>query len=355
MYEMIDQFQFPDFEIDNPGNWLSMQFDEGQWQTTLDPEAIKELLALTFKLKKRGFRAPNFGIDDFQAPRARKCVSQLLEELENGKGFVVIREPEFAKLAVDEMEILFWGIGLMFGAAVPINADGDLLGRVRDLGFDINNPWVRNYQTTEELILHNDSCDVLGLFCVQQAKSGGDSAIGSAIAIHNHIFKTRPDLLQALYTPLPIDRRGEQGWPGEANSKWYALPVFSLYQGRISARYTVLEYYYQSQKFDDAPRITPIQREALEYLRTTASDPRFHFNFRLQSGDIQLLNNYCVFHARTNFTDYPETYRKRHLLRLWLSVTNSRPLHPVFASRFRSAKAGTIRGGISPRRTRESA
>ncbi len=343
------EFPIPDKAVDNPGLWYSNDLTDSQRQTILEPRLVDELLEATAQLNKDQLSAPGFSHESFATKTTRDFFRTLLEQLENGVGFAVIREHSFADLSPDDKENLFWGIGLHLGQAVPINADGELLGHVRDYGYDITSPHVRNYQTTEELIPHNDSCDILGLMCVQNARSGGHSAIASAIAIHHKIQRTRPEFLKQLYQPLPIDRRGERGWQEEGSSPWYALPVFSYFEGKISARYTIQEYYYQSQKFTDAPRINRIQKEALEYLKETASNPRFHISFQLAPGDIQLVNNYCVFHARTDYQDYPEPERKRHLLRLWLSVPNSRPLHPVFTKRFRSAKAGALRGGIAPR------
>jgi hypothetical protein len=40
----------------------------------------------------------------------------------------------------------------------------------------------------------------------------------------------------------------------------------------------------------------------------------------LELGDVQLLSNHSVIHARTDYQDYPEDDRKRHLLRLWISL-----------------------------------
>ena len=50
-------------------------------------------------------------------------------------------------------------------------------------------------------------------------------------------------------------------------------------------------------------------------------------------------------HARTEFEDHPEIERKRHLLRMWLSIPNSRPLSPLMKDAFRETAAGAIRGG----------
>jgi hypothetical protein len=67
--------------------------------------------------------------------------------------------------------------------------------------------------------------------------------------------------------------------------------------------------------------------------------------FQLAPGDIQLLHNHQILHARSAFTDWPQEERKRHLLRLWLSPENGRPLPEVFAERYGSTVPGS-RGGI---------
>jgi hypothetical protein len=40
----------------------------------------------------------------------------------------------------------------------------------------------------------------------------------------------------------------------------------------------------------------------------------------LEPGDIQLLSNHTVIHSRTDYVDYAEPDRKRHLLRLWITL-----------------------------------
>jgi len=340
--------QPPAEAIDNPGNWTREEIEQERWKTPLPDSVLKELNDGLQQARQKHLKPAVFSRIEFPLPQTKQFIKSLSDELENGKGFAVLTGLSLEGLSQLDCEILFWGIGLYIGQSVPINAKGHLVGHVRDLGLDIQNPNVRNYQTAEELKLHNDTCDILGLMCLRNAKSGGDSAIASATAIHNEMLLHHPDLLEELYKPLAIDRRGEKGWPKEGDSPWFALPIFSYFKNLITTRYTVHEYYFESQKFDDAPRLTSKQEEALEVLRKTARDPRFHFEFRLQPGEIQLLNNYCVLHARTHFEDHAEPERKRHLLRLWLSTKNSRPLHPIFTKRYRSAEPGAVRGGIAP-------
>jgi hypothetical protein len=51
-------------------------------------------------------------------------------------------------------------------------------------------------------------------------------------------------------------------------------------------------------------------------------------------------------HSRTNFEDYDESDRKRHLLRLWLAIPASQELPAEWAEYFGDVRAGAVRGGL---------
>jgi hypothetical protein len=50
---------------------------------------------------------------------------------------------------------------------------------------------------------------LLGLLCINKAKSGGTSLLASSVTLFNEIVKRRPDLAEELFNPLARDRRGE--------------------------------------------------------------------------------------------------------------------------------------------------
>ncbi len=56
--------------------------------------------------------------------------------------------------------------------------------------------------------------------------------------------------------------------------------------------------------------------------------------------------NSQILHARTDYEDFPELDRKRHLLRLWLSTNEGWELPPVFAEKYGTVEQGKRRGGI---------
>ena len=72
-----------------------------------------------------------------------------------------------------------------------------------------SDPNVRIYQTNERQGYHTDSCDIVGLLCLQTAKAGGLSSLVSSVTIFNEMRRQRPDLLSRLFEPIATDRRGE--------------------------------------------------------------------------------------------------------------------------------------------------
>ena len=98
----------------------------------------------------------------------------------------------------------------------------------------------------------------------------------------------------------------------------------------------------------DLPDLTPRQLEALDLVESIAASDRYRLRFRQEPGDLIWMNNWLVLHKRQAFTDWAEPERKRHILRLWLSMPNSRPLDPLFADNYGAVEAGEIRGGMRP-------
>lgn len=275
------------------------------------------------------------------APRLGRIQAEVLD----GRGFVLLRGLPVQRWGRRQSAVAFMLVGACLGAARPQNAQGHVLGHVRDMGLRSDDPAVRIYQTRERQTFHTDSCDVVGLLCLQGAKSGGQSALVSSTTLFNEMRRRRPDLAALLFEPLATDRRGEVG-PGQ--EPFFQIPVFSWWpdgkDGQLSAIYQ-RQYIDSAQRFVQAPRLTPQIREALDMFDVLSNDPTLNFLMELQVGDIQLVHNHTLLHDRTGFEDWPEPDRRRHLLRLWLAPHEARPLPPVFAQRYGSVVPGA-RGGV---------
>jgi hypothetical protein len=272
------------------------------------------------------------------APRLRRLVDEVL----NGRGFVVVKALPLDRWTRRQAAIAFLAMGVHIGNLRMQNAQGHVLGHVRDLGQSSDDPNTRIYQTRERQTHHTDSCDVVALLCLRPAKSGGLSSLVSSTTIFNEMRRRRPDLLRALMEPIETDRRGEVP---EGSKPYFRTPVFNHHEGLVSAIYQ-RQYIESARRFPGVPPLTPIQIEALNLLDQLANDPNLNLMMEFQPGDIQLVHNHTILHDRTAFEDYPEPERKRHLLRMWLAPPGARALPAIFAERFGSITPGD-RGGVT--------
>lgn len=315
------------------------------WIYELSQVEQDELLAALAAAKSMDISFETMTAANFPLPKFSSAIDHARDVLEDGPGLFHFRGVPLDGLSKDDARLMYWGLGRHIGTAVSQSHYGDILGDVRDFGSDINAPDGRGYRSRQQLSYHTDTCDVVGLMVLQVAKAGGLSIIASSLAVHNEMARTRSDLLAALYEPLPWSWNGQEP-NGEA--PWYLQPLFSFHKGKICCRY-IKKQIQNSQRFEDAPRLTALQIEAMDYFDKLAASDDFRFSMMFQPGDVQLLNNHVMLHSRTEFEDWPEEDRKRHLLRMWLSVPNSRELSDAMHVIYRDRRPGVVRGGFPSR------
>ena len=148
-------------------------------------------------------------------------------------------------------------------------------------------------------------------------------------------------VLERLYRPFPVDRRGEVP---KGKALFYEAPVFNKHDGKVSALYSRL-HIGSAQRFAKARRLSHEDLEALDMLAALAADPALRLDMTFVPGDIQFLHNHTILHALWGCEDWPEPERKRRLPRLWLSPPDARPLPPVFAGAYGALPIGDC-GGI---------
>jgi hypothetical protein len=331
--------------IDGPSAWVGaeMRRREAEWSYSLSPQEVAEIEAATAAVRARGLEIAAIRRADFPLPTLGPVLDRLGAEV-LGRGFVRLRGFPVEDRPIEEAATAFWGVGSYFGSARSQNHKGHLLGHVYDLGQGLSatNPNLRSYATAEKQNFHIDRSDVVALLCLRRAMSGGLSTIVSSMTVHNVMAERRPDLLERLYRPFPVDRRGEVP---AGKAPFYEAPVFNEFAGVISVLYSRL-HIGSSQRFPEARRLEPEDFAALDMLGELAADPELRLDMEFMPGDIQLLHNHTILHARSAYQDWPEPERKRHLLRLWLAPPTARPLPPVFAEVYGANLTPGERGGI---------
>ncbi|MBV8087308.1 MAG: TauD/TfdA family dioxygenase, partial [Chloroflexi bacterium] len=144
-----------------------------------------------------------------------------------------------------------------------------------------------------------------------------------------------------LYEPVYWSHSRPSGITGPLA---FRMPTFSMFDGKFSCLYNPSKV-KRAQTHPGIPPLDTEYLEALALIEEIAHRSAFQVSMRFEPGDIQFLNNHVCIHGRTAFQDYPEHDRKRYLLRIWLSVPNSRPLNPNRAE-YWDVRPGAVRGGI---------
>lgn len=282
--------------------------------------------------------------DDFPLTAAAKnALHRAVQSTQERWGFCLIKGFPVNRWSEDDARLAYWGMGLHMGVARTQNKSSDILNDVRDVGAQYHEKGGRGYNTNAGLDFHIDFGDVVALLCRRTAKTGGRSLITSSRAIYDEVLLTHPELQEILHQPFYFSW---QGAAGREDGPYYQCPIAGFKDGYFAFRSNRKNIIAAQRDFTDVPRLTDKQLRLMEVLETLFHDQRFCYSMQLEAGDLQLLNNYVTIHSRTNFEDYEDAEKKRHLLRLWLSIPGCQPLPDDWYEPYKSTLANSVRGGL---------
>lgn len=329
--------------IDSPAAWHAAGIAaSGRWLRRLTVAETEAAAAMLHAVKATGKPMLDLTRADVDLGDFAAVLEEMTHELEHGIGFMTLRGMPSDRFSAEDNRLLFWAIGCHLGVARPQGKASQLMSDVRADGGQYRGAGGRGYNTNAELDYHVDGTDVVGLYCLQVARSGGLSRVASSVAIYNEILRRSPELAERLFQPFPHNRQNEEA---EDEPPFYMAPVYSLRDGHFAARY-IRNHIRSSQVRTDTPRLTEQDHRALDLIQDLAETGVFRFDMVLERGDMQFVNNHVLVHSRTHFEDFAETGRKRHLLRLWLSIPGGRPLCEGLLDAYKSVEPGTVRGGF---------
>src|SRR2546426_203704 len=264
--------------------WKASSFkNPSDYLVELTSDDRGEMIAAIDTLERNGRLVPVQALtkSDFRFDGLHNKLERGYAEVRSGKGFVVLRGLPFEGLSLEQFTACAWGVGLHFGRALSQNAQGELVTSVVDATAEDATP--RMYRSNLELRPH----------------SGG---------YHYH-------------------RLGEEG-PGEEPATPYRTPVFANRNGQLSCRYQ-RSGIAAGQRECGVP-LDERDLSALNLFDQVAAAPENRLAFFLERGDMIVINNYTVMHARTRFTNFPEPERQRRLVRLWFDAEDFRDVPREF-------------------------
>jgi len=305
----------------DPAGWTASEIAASEdWVYRFPDHEIAEIMDAATALEASGKDLVTTGREDFPLPRTAKSLAAIYRELKSGRGFVQMRGLPVGEISRARAAAAFWGIGTHFGTMMSQNAEGHVLGHVKDLGKDYNDPNVRGYQTKAAMTFHTDPCDMVALLCLNTAKSGGASRVVSSVTLYNEMLKRNPDYVADLCKDFYWTLHGEVS-PGA--DPWYKMPVFSFADGYFSAR-GASTHARKAQFLPGAEKWSEQRNAAVALFQELTQELAADLPF--EQGDLQILNNHVMLHSRRPYDDWEDPDRKRHLFRLWIRNEDLRPV-----------------------------
>ncbi len=192
---------------------------------------------------------------------------------------------------------------------------------VVDRGEDYKKSAVPVSMTRESTSFHTDSSardtcpDRVGLLCLAPAVEGGESLVSSAVAVHEELRRSAPEMLRLLYRPYMRDvvTPGTERNLEAVRANRFPIYAYDERRGELVFRY--MRYWIERAHEMVGEPLLADERAAFDLLDALLADARFASSFTLGRGEQLWVDNRLVAHNRTSFRDDPAAPRR--LVRMW--------------------------------------
>lgn len=310
-----------DHRIEGPSAWKRADIRAEDYRVTLSPACLDEIRRVANEVRTHPLPTILRSPADFDLTNCHAAMAEVRRILKEGVRFAVVDRLPVEEMSKPEAEAVYWLLSSMVCRPVAQKLDGTMIYDVHDTGQQaLPGSGIRPDKTNIEIRFHIDNAynttppEIVGLLCLRTAKSGGISRVLSFHSVHNALLARHKELLPRLYQPFWFDRQREF-FPGDPDT--FFAPVFTAGEDEeLKARFSVHQI-----NSGYAMKGQPVDNEGAAALAATLGifeDPDISIDFEFQPGEIQFVDNRTLGHSRTEFEDWPEPERRRHLVRLWL-------------------------------------
>ena len=310
-----------DHTIEGASAWKRADIRAEDYRARLDGPCLDEIRRVVDDIRAHPLPTILRSPADFDMTNCHAAMAEVRRILKEGVRFAVVDRLPVEEMSKTEAETIYWLLSSMVCRPVAQKLDGTMIYDVHDTGRQaLPGSGVRPDKTNIEIRFHIDNAynttppEIVGLLCLRTAKSGGVSRVLSFHSAHNALLTRHRELLPRLYQPFRFDRQREF-FPGEPET--FFAPVFEHGgDGELKARFSVHQI-----NSGYAMKREPVDNEgaaALAAMLEVFEEPDISIDFEFQPGEIQFVDNRTLGHSRTEFEDWPEPERRRHLVRLWL-------------------------------------
>ena len=113
-------------QIEERAAWIGPRIQQQtDWIYRLNDAQIAEIDAALMLVKRAGLKIP-FPAAAFPLPTVASLLADIRDEVENGRGFMLMRGFPRARYSDADCELVYWGLGMHLGTPVSQNARGHL-------------------------------------------------------------------------------------------------------------------------------------------------------------------------------------------------------------------------------------
>ena len=308
-----------DHRIEDASAWRSADIKAEDYRVVLDGPCLDEIRRVVDEIRAHPLPTILRSPADFDMTNCHAAMAEVRRILKEGVRFAVVDRLPVEEMSKHEAETIYWLLSSMVARPVAQKLDGTMIYDVHDTGAQaLPGSGIRPDKTNIEIRFHIDNAynttppEIVGLLCLKTAKSGGVSRVLSFPTVHNRLLERHPELLPRLYQPFWFDRQKEF-FPGQPET--FFAPVFEV-GDELRSRFS-----FHQISGGYALRGEPLDNEGAAAIAATLEifeEPGIAIDFDFAPGEIQFVDNRTLGHSRTEFEDWAEPERRRHLVRLWL-------------------------------------
>lgn len=313
-----------DHQVQGRSAWTRNDLHRDEWFHVLPGDCLLELQDALGIFRKHSMPTVLWTPEQFKLESCRRFMGKIKKILDSGVRFALIDRLPVEQMTVGEAKFLYWLLSSIIARPVAQKHDGHdpnaFLSDVLDTGAKPTaGSGVRPDRTNVDLIYHNDNAfnhtlpEYVGLLCLQPAKTGGVSRIMSFHTAHNALLDRYPDVMPRLYQPFWLDRQREHDVNDE---QVLSAPIFNYDGANLRARLCLHQlkngYVMKKESMDDRTQ------EAVMAVEEVFDREPLSLQLTMKRGQLQFCNNLETGHSRTEFEDFEEPEKRRHLVRIWL-------------------------------------
>jgi alpha-ketoglutarate-dependent taurine dioxygenase len=249
-----------------------------------------------------------------RSPEIASICSDIKGSLRHGAGYSVLRSESGEGDDPHLLKAIYWNLLTSIGKPVPQYSTGELVFEVHETSATpIFNHYSRSnrgggYHTDGTFL--QEIPYYAGLICLRQAKLGGESVLIDSRKIYQELSTHHREALEYLQRDFYFDCCGQL--PGV---EYRPKPIISRKDSMISVQY--LRSYIDE---GHAKAGVPLDRSAIESLDLFDSlmgREEFQQVYKLNPGEMLILNNSIMLHGRKPFYDEEGGPSKRLLIRVY--------------------------------------